>query len=224
MTTWISYERLYLCFYSVRSLFFFVDQPDPRYMYNFYNDLKKPSLNGNIVCCLTSTWFPGYCLPLIQPLIEWLFKRKETYTINAKACSKLLVRTRQHCVKCVQIRSFFWSVISCIRTEYRKIQTRANSVFGFFSRSVRRVAKQLPTQDLRSLGNYGKISKMDGGRAQYSFSFPEKKIWYQSSKLTSKQLSKFLSCKVLLDFLILFHYSIILLFHYIIFSYSTQNH
>ena len=23
-----------------------------------------------------------------------------------------------HCVKCVQIRSFFWSVFSCIRTEY----------------------------------------------------------------------------------------------------------
>ena len=25
-----------------------------------------------------------------------------------------------HCVKSVQIRSFFWSVFSCIRTEYRK--------------------------------------------------------------------------------------------------------
>ena len=29
-----------------------------------------------------------------------------------------------HCVKSVQIRSFFWSVLSCIRTEYRKIRTR----------------------------------------------------------------------------------------------------
>ena len=26
--------------------------------------------------------------------------------------------TIQHCVKCVQIRSYFWSVFSCIRTEY----------------------------------------------------------------------------------------------------------
>ena len=41
-----------------------------------------------------------------------------------------------HCVKSVQIRSFSWSVFSCIRPEYRKIQTRKNSVFGHFSRSV----------------------------------------------------------------------------------------
>ena len=52
-----------------------------------------------------------------------------------------------HCVKSVQIRSYFWSVFSCIRTEYiyyvnlhiqseyREIRTRNNSVFGHFSRS-----------------------------------------------------------------------------------------
>ena len=38
-------------------------------------------------------------------------------------------------MKSVQIRSFFESVFSCIRTEYRKIRTRNNSVFGHFSRS-----------------------------------------------------------------------------------------
>ena len=50
----------------------------------------------------------------------------------------------KHCVKSVQIRSYFWSVFSCIRTEYgdllnlriqseyRKIRTRNNSVFGRF--------------------------------------------------------------------------------------------
>ena len=37
-----------------------------------------------------------------------------------------------HCVKSVQIWSYFWSVFSCIRTEYRKIWTRKNSVFGHF--------------------------------------------------------------------------------------------
>ena len=42
----------------------------------------------------------------------------------------------QHCVKSVQIRSFFWSIFSCIRTEYRKMRTRKNSIFGHFSRSV----------------------------------------------------------------------------------------
>ena len=40
-----------------------------------------------------------------------------------------------HCVKIVHIGSFFWSVFSCIRTEYRNIRTRKNSVFGYFSRS-----------------------------------------------------------------------------------------
>ena len=53
----------------------------------------------------------------------------------------------RHCVKSVQIRIYFWSVFSCIWTEYgeiwslriqseyRKIRTRNNSVFGHFSRS-----------------------------------------------------------------------------------------
>ena len=55
----------------------------------------------------------------------------------------------QHCVKCVQIRKFFWSVFSRIRmntmnvflslriqSKCGKIRTRKNSVFGQFSRSV----------------------------------------------------------------------------------------
>ena len=42
----------------------------------------------------------------------------------------------RHCVNSVQIRSYFWSVFSCIQSEYRKIRTRNNSVFGHFSRSV----------------------------------------------------------------------------------------
>ena len=41
-----------------------------------------------------------------------------------------------HCVKSVQIRSYFWSVFCCIRAEYRKIQTRNKSVFGHFSYSA----------------------------------------------------------------------------------------
>ena len=54
-----------------------------------------------------------------------------------------------HCVKSVQIRSYSWSVFSCIRTEYgglplnlriqskyRKIWTRNSSLFGRFSSSV----------------------------------------------------------------------------------------
>ena len=38
----------------------------------------------------------------------------------------------KHYVKSVQVRSYFWSVFFCIRTQYRKIRTRSNSVFGHF--------------------------------------------------------------------------------------------
>ena len=41
---------------------------------------------------------------------------------------------RAHCVKSVQIRSYFWSVFSCIQFEYKKIRTRKCSVSGHFSR------------------------------------------------------------------------------------------
>ena len=37
-----------------------------------------------------------------------------------------------HCAKRVQIQSFFWSVVSCIRTEYRKIRTRKTPYLGTF--------------------------------------------------------------------------------------------
>ena len=40
-----------------------------------------------------------------------------------------------HCVKSAQMRSFFWSVFCCSQSEYRKIRTRKNSVFGHFSHS-----------------------------------------------------------------------------------------
>ena len=59
-----------------------------------------------------------------------------------------LITASTHSVKCVQILSYFWSVFSCIRTEYgdygvnfriqseyKKIRTRNNSVFGHFSPS-----------------------------------------------------------------------------------------
>ena len=37
-----------------------------------------------------------------------------------------------HWVKSVQIRSFFWSVFSCIQSEYRKIRTRKNPYLNTF--------------------------------------------------------------------------------------------
>ena len=56
----------------------------------------------------TNPWY-GYCIHLVVKLVIQGFREN-------------------HCVKSVQIRSFFWSVFSCIRT-------RKDSVFGHFSRS-----------------------------------------------------------------------------------------
>ena len=60
---------------------------------------------------------------------------------------------RVHCMKSVQIQSYFWSVFSCIwieyedlrsiQSEYRKIRTRNNSVFGDFSHSGYSATKSL---------------------------------------------------------------------------------
>ena len=54
--------------------------------------------------------------------------------LNSSSLNNLSMK---HYVKSVQIRSFFWSAFFCIRTEYRKIRTRKNSVFTHFSRSER---------------------------------------------------------------------------------------
>ena len=53
-------------------------------------------------------------------------------------CSYLL-----NYVKSVQIRSYSWSVFSCIRTEFWKIPIRNISVFGHFSRSAKTITYSL---------------------------------------------------------------------------------
>ena len=50
--------------------------------------------------------------------------------------TKIVNGWKSFSVKSVEIRSFFWSIFSCIQSEYRKIQTRKNSVFWHFSRSA----------------------------------------------------------------------------------------
>ena len=80
---------------------------------------------------------------------KWeVFKR-----VPSKICGRQPLKNLRwyglHCVKSVQIQSFFWSVFSCIRTEcfvylriqsdWGKIQTRKNSVLGQFSRSENHV-------------------------------------------------------------------------------------
>ena len=49
----------------------------------------------------------------------------------------------KHCLKSVQIRSFSWSVFFCFQSEYWKIWTIKNAVFGQFSRSERYIVLYL---------------------------------------------------------------------------------
>ena len=90
------------------------------------------------------------CLYLsgIHKNVLYLFSKSCFHIVYAnKIISQEILRTKSQagmrklsrltCEKSVQIRSYFWSVFSCIRTEYRKMRTRNNSVFGHFSRNVR---------------------------------------------------------------------------------------
>ena len=91
------------------------------------------------------------CKILISSLLSSLFI-KTTCCFWQQILDKYLLDNLKsciiHCVKSIQIGSFFWSVFSCIRTEYgdnsvnlriqseyRKIRTRKISVFGHFSGS-----------------------------------------------------------------------------------------
>ena len=58
-----------------------------------------------------------------QRIYDYLFHAKINHWVNTG--------------KSVQIRSFFWSVFSRIRTEYGGYTDQKNSVFGHFSRSER---------------------------------------------------------------------------------------
>ena len=60
---------------------------------------------------------------------------KFTFEEHLKNAFNKTNKTIGQCVKSVQIRSYFWSVFSCIQSEYRKIRIRNNSVFGHFLRS-----------------------------------------------------------------------------------------
>ena len=101
----------------------------------------KKSCHSSFQCPPWYTWLNHKC---------WFGEVLDAFVIN----SFLHIESRTHAEeaeeskrytlrKSVQIRSFFWSVFSCIRTEvnlriqseYGKIRTRKNFVFRHFSRS-----------------------------------------------------------------------------------------
>ena len=81
-------------------------------------------------------FFKG-CLPqnLLRPLLNTLpHMRYSSVTYESMMNTIQSISLDIHCVKSVQIWSFY-GVNLCIQSEYRKIWTRENSVFGHFSRS-----------------------------------------------------------------------------------------
>ena len=99
--------------------------------------------------------------PNYWPLNEQCFPsyRNQSIHLHCKWINLFLYDRKHwslHCVESVQIRSYFWSVFSCIRTGYgdllvnlhiqshnKKIRTKNNSAFGHFSRSVNGLRRPL---------------------------------------------------------------------------------
>ena len=66
-------------------------------------------------------------------IIHWLVRFHCRVAFTSRDFGKYM--SCNHCVKSVQIRSFFWFVFSRTFSEYGKITTRKDSVFGHFSHS-----------------------------------------------------------------------------------------
>ena len=69
----------------------------------------------------------------ILPVIPFSLAGLRPYRMLYSKNNDLLLQNK-YCVKSIQIRSYFWSLFSHIRTEYRKIRTRNNSIFENFLR------------------------------------------------------------------------------------------
>ena len=70
----------------------------------------------------------------LYELQSYIFQIYQSFLFSPSFCF-FVALDYSHCVKSVQIRSYLWSVIFRIWTEYGKIWTRKNSVFGHFLRS-----------------------------------------------------------------------------------------
>ena len=85
-----------------------------------HSGLYVPLCNSNFPCIVYLTQYiyifilcKLWCLITLNRAVEF-----DWFCWGARAT---------HCVKSVQKRSYFWSVIFCIQSEYRKIRTRNNS-------------------------------------------------------------------------------------------------
>ena len=79
--------------------------------------LNKSLLKNFIFCAVDANWFT----------LIWFSRRFWSFSY---------FQTQPY-AKCVQIRSFFWSIFSRIHSECWKIRTIKNSIFGHVSRSAK---------------------------------------------------------------------------------------
>ena len=67
---------------------------------------------------------------------------------------------KYHCVKSVEIRSFFWSIFSCIQSKYRKIRTRKKlRIWTLFTQCIQHTLKNKRYCAIISLSVFSKFQK-----------------------------------------------------------------
>ena len=109
--------------------------------------------NSLMILFVRSNDFPVSSLKFFISDSRWPKKRR-LQNLKKKKFWKALITLKElatynHCVKIVKIQSFFWSAFSCIRTEWREIRTRKNSVFGIEEITITNIntfLKKLKTQ------------------------------------------------------------------------------
>ena len=100
-----------------------------------------------LLCAWTLTYAKLFKLSDLSCLLLWLSSFITFLGNSYKGHRHNLMASKfLHCLKSVQIRSFFWSVFCCIQTEYGvnlciqpeylKIRTGKNSAFEHFSHSA----------------------------------------------------------------------------------------
>ena len=77
---------------------------------------------------------PKYASAIVQnsSSIQVTLRKRNSYVFKIIFIEASEASVNTHCVKSVQMQSYFWFLFSCIPTEYRKIRTRNNSIFGHF--------------------------------------------------------------------------------------------
>ena len=112
------------------SFYFLTSFSDINVKYLIHVQKEKTMVNGGSTAC------HGVNLVLeLNPKVlkDLAFSFNSSLFVSVFGLQLLLI---YHCVKSVQIQSFFRSVFFCILDEYRKVPTRKNSVFGHFLRNV----------------------------------------------------------------------------------------